>query len=76
MGDYELSFDGSYSLIEDSQESFNQIRMGVQDGVLRKVEERQFLRPDETLEESQKAIDEIEATNPTVDDVLGTRGEE
>lgn len=76
MGDYELSFDWSYSLIEDSQESFNQIRMGVQDGVLRKVEERQFLRPDETLEESQKAIDEIQATNPTVDDVLGTRGEE
>ena len=76
MGDYELSFDWSYSLIEDSQESFNQIRMGVQDGVLKKVEERQFLRPDETLEESQKAIDEIEATNPTVDDVLGTRGEE
>ena len=76
MGDYELSFDWSYSLIEDSQESFNQIRMGVQDGVLRKVEERQFLRPNETLEESQKAIDEIEAANPTVDDVLGTRGEE
>lgn len=75
MGDYELSFDWSYSLIEDSQESFNQIRMGVQDGVLKKVEERQFLRPDETLEESQKAIDEIRATDPTVDDVLGTRGE-
>ena len=76
MGDYELSFDWSYSLIEDSQESFNQIRMGVQDGVLKKVEERQWLKPDETLEESQKAIDEIQATNPTVDDVLGTRGEE
>lgn len=76
MGDYELSFDWSYSLIEDSQESFNQIRMGVQDGVLKKVEERQWLKPDETLEESQKAIDEIEATNPTVDDMLGTRGEE
>lgn len=76
MGDYELSFDWSYSLIEDSQESFNQIRMGVQDGVIKKVEERQFLRPDETLEESQKAIDEIQATNPTVDDMLGTRGEE
>lgn len=75
MGDYELSFDWSYSLIEDSQESFNQIRMGVQDGVLKKVEERQWLKPDETLEESQKAIDEIQATNPTVDDVLGTRDE-
>lgn len=75
MGDYELSFDWSYTLIEDTQESFNQIRMGVQDGVIKKVEERQFLRPDETLEESQKAIDEIKATNPTVDDVLGTRGE-
>lgn len=75
MGDYELSFDWSYSLIEDSQESFNQIRMGVQDGVLKKVEERQWLKPNETLEESQKAIDEIKEENPTVDDVLGTRGE-
>ena len=27
-------------------------------------------------ERFKKAIDEIEATNPTVDDMLGTRGEE
>ena len=75
MGNYELNFDWSYSLLEDSQESFNQLRLGVQDGVIKKVEERQWLKPDETLEESQKAIDEIKKENPSVDDLLGTRGE-
>lgn len=76
QGEYELGFDWSYSLLEDSQESFNQMRMGVQDGVLSKEEERQFLKPNETIEESEKAIKEIEASQPSVDDLLGTRGGE
>jgi hypothetical protein len=41
-----------------------------------KVELRQWLKPDETVEESEKAIKEIEETEPTVDDILGTRGGE
>jgi len=76
QGEYELGFDWSYSLLEDSQESFNQMRMGVQDGVLSKIEERQWLKPDETLEDAEKAIKEIEASQPSVDDLLGTRGGE
>lgn len=76
MGDYELSFDWSYSLLEDTQTEWNQLTLAESKGIVSKVEVRQWLKPDETLEESQKAIDEIEATNPTVDDVLGTRGEE
>ena len=76
MGDYELSFDWSYSLLEDTQTEWNQLTLAENKGVISKVELRQWLKPDETLEESQKAIDEIKATNPTVDDVLGTRGEE
>lgn len=75
MGDYELSFDWSYSLIEDTQAEWNQLTLAENKGVISKVELRQWLKPDETLEESQKAIDEIKATNPTVDDVLGTRDE-
>lgn len=75
MGDYELSFDWSYSLIEDTQAEWNQLTLAESKGVISKVELRQWLKPDETLEESQKAIDEIKATNPTVDDVLGTRDE-
>ena len=76
QGEYEVGFDWSYSLLEDSQESFTQMRLGVQDGVLSKVEERQFLKPDETLEDAEKAIKEIEASQPSVDDLLGTRGGE
>lgn len=76
MGDYELSFDWSYSLLEDTQTEWNQLTLAESKGIVSKVEVRQWLKPDETLEESQKAIDEIRATNPTVDDVLGTRGEE
>lgn len=73
QGEYELGFDWSYSLLEDSQESFSQMRMGVQDGVLSKVEERQWLKPDETLEDAEKAIKEIQASEPSIDELLGTK---
>ena len=73
QGEYEVGFDWSYSLLEDSQESFTQMRLGVQDGVISKVEERQFLKPDETLEDAEKAIKEIESSEPSVDDLLGTK---
>lgn len=76
MGEYALDFDWDYGLLEDSQESFSQIRMGVQDGVLSKAEERQFLKPDETIEDSQKAIKEIQTEQPNVDDLLGLRNNE
>lgn len=76
QGEYELSFDWDYSLLEDSQETFNQMRMGVKDGVLKEVEYRQWLKPDETLEESQKAIDEIKANSSNMEDLLGIKGGE
>ena len=76
QGDYEVGFDWSYSLLEDSQESYNQIRLAVKDGAMDLVEERQFLKPDETIEESQKKIEEIKASQPSVDDLLGVRGGE
>ena len=75
QGEYELSFDWDYSLLEDSQETFNQMRMGVKDGVLKEVEYRQWLKPDETAEESQKAIDEIKEQNPKMEELLGLKEE-
>jgi hypothetical protein len=44
---------------------------GKNNGVIKKVELRQYLRPDETLEEAQKAIEEIKAEEPTTKDLLG-----
>lgn len=76
QGEYEVSFDWSYSLIEDTQQEWSQLTYANNKGIISDVELRQWLKPDETLEESQKAIDEIKANNPSIDDLLGTRGEE
>jgi A118 family predicted phage portal protein len=76
QGEYELSFDWSYSLLEDNATEWAQLTYAQTKGVVKDVELRQWLFPDETLEESQKAIDEIKESQPTVDDLLGTRGEE
>ena len=72
QGEYEVSFDWDYSLLEDSQEIFSQLITAQSKGIVSEVEVRQWLKPDETLEDSQKAIDEIRATSPTVEDMLGT----
>ena len=74
-GEYEVSFDWSYSLLEDTQTEWQQMTWAENKGIMSKVEIRQWLRPDETLEESQKAIQDIEESQPSVDDILGTREE-
>lgn len=76
QGEYELSFDWSYSLIEDTATEWSQLTYGLTKGVVKEVEVRQWLFPDETLEESQKAIDEIKEEQPSVDDLLGVRDNE
>lgn len=70
QGDYEVSFDWDYSLLEDSQETFSQLITAQAKGIISEVEIRQWLKPDETLEDSQKAIEEIKASEPTVDAIL------
>lgn len=76
QGEYELNFDWSYSLLEDTQTEWAQKTWAVNNGIEKKVELRQWLHPDETLEESQKAIDEIKEEEPSMDDLLGTKGGE
>ena len=76
QGEYELNFDWSYSLLEDTQTEWTQKTWAVNNGIEKKVELRQWLHPDETLEESQKAIDEIKEEEPSMDDLLGTKGGE
>ena len=76
QGEYELSFDWSYSLLEDTATEWSQLTYGLTKGVVKEVEVRQWLFPDETLEESQKAIDEIKEEQPNVDDLLGVRDNE
>ena len=75
-GDYELSFDWDYSLLEDSQETFNQMMYGVNQGIISKAELRMWMNPNETLEEAEKKIAEIKQENPTIQDLLGTNENE
>jgi hypothetical protein len=74
QGDYELGFDWSYSLLEDPDAEFNHLMAGVNQNVISKAELRNWIKPDEDMEQSEKAVAEIEASNPSVDDLLGTRG--
>ena len=76
QGDYEVSFDWDYSLLEDSQETFSQLITAQSKGIVSEVEVRQWLKPDETLEDSQKAIEEIKASEPTVEDLIPNNAEE
>lgn len=74
-GDYKLSYDWSYSLIEDNESAYNQIRQGYKDGVIKEEEYRNWLVPSETIEESKKAILEIEDKEPKVDDLINIKNE-
>ena len=76
QGEYELSFDWSYGLIEDTQQEFSQLMMAESKGIVSKVEIRQWLNPDETLEEAEAKIKEIEESNPDIKSLLGTNNEE
>lgn len=76
VGDYAVSFEWSYSLLEDTATEWSQLTYAVSQGIMSKVELRQWLKPDETLEESEKAIQEIEDSEPSVEDMLGTKDEE
>lgn len=60
-GEYNVSYEWSYNLLEDSQEAFSQLVLANSKGVVSGAEIRQFIYPDETIEESQKAIEEIKS---------------
>ena len=76
QGEYELAFDWSYSLLEDTQQEFSQLMQAESKGIVSKVEIRQWLNPDETLEEAEEKIKEIEESNPDIKQLLGTNNEE
>ena len=76
QGEYSLNFDWSYSLLEDTETEWNQLTYANNKGIISDVELRQWLKPDETIEESQKALAEIKDNEPNIEDMLGTRNEE
>ena len=76
QGEYELKFDWSYGLIEDAQQEFSQMMQAESKGIGSKVEIRQWLNPDESLEEAEAKIKGIEESNPDIKQLLGTNNEE
>lgn len=76
QGEYELGFDWSYSLLEDPDAEFTHMTVGYDKNVISKAELRNWIKPDEDMEQSEKAVAEIEENNPSIDDLLGTRGGE
>lgn len=70
QGEYDLNFDWDYSLLEDSQEEFNQLITANSRGIVSDAEVRQFIKPDETIEDSEKAVAEIKASEPSVEQLL------
>lgn len=71
QGDYELVTDWSYDLLEDTTATYNQLVQGVSNGVIKKAELRQFIKPNETLDEAQAVVDEIKLESPNVKDLVG-----
>ena len=70
QGEYLLDFDWSYSLLEDSATEWSQLTYANNKGIVKDVEIRQWLYPDETLEDSQKALDEIKEQEPSIEKML------
>lgn len=75
QGEYDLNFDWDYSLLEDSQEEFNQLITANSKGIVSDAEVRQFIKPDETIEDSEKAVAEIKASEPNLEQLLGESNE-
>lgn len=76
QGEYEIDYDWSYGLVEDTEAEWNQLTFAVNKGVISGAELRQWLKPEETAEESEEAVAKIKEESPSIDDLLGTRGEE
>ena len=75
QGDYELDFDWSYSLLEDTATEWTQLTYANNKGIISDVELRQWLKPEESLEEAQKSLDEIKANQPKIEDILNINEE-
>ena len=70
LGDYELAFNWDYSLLTDTQEEFNHYIQGYSQGVISDVELRRWIIPNETEEQSKKAIQKIKEETDTVENLL------
>lgn len=70
-GEYEIVYNWSYALLEDTSETFKQISECIAQSAAEPAELRQFTFPNETLEESKKRCAEIAENSPTLKHLVG-----
>ena len=75
QGEYELKYDWDYSMIEDLESDFNHMVIGVDKGAIDIAELRNWIKPTETMEESEKKVLEIEAKEPSIEQIVGNEVE-
>ena len=69
-GEYSVKCDWDMSLLEDTSTTWQQMKDGYSMRIRSKAELRSW-QTGETLEEAQKVVDEIAATDPSIQDLLG-----
>lgn len=69
-GEYTVKYDWDVSLLEDTAQTWQQMKDGYSMRIRSKAELRSW-QTGETLEEAQKAVDEIAKTDPSMADLIG-----
>lgn len=72
QGDYVINTTWGKGLTESFTETLNNLNVGLEKGYISKAEVRNTIKDNETMEESEQAISELEAKNPTAKQLLGT----
>lgn len=69
--EYKINYDWSYAMLEDSEATYKQLAEGKSQGVVSPVELRQFIKPDETIDDAKAAIEDIRKNSPTMSMLIG-----
>ena len=70
QGEYKVEYDWSYYFIESTMDTWNQLLIGFNNGVVSKEELRAFIYPSETDEVREKALNQIKEEEPSVEKIL------
>lgn len=70
QGEYKVEYDWSYYFIESTMDTWNQLLIGFNNGVVSKEELRAFIYPSETDEVREKALNQIKEEEPSIEKIL------
>jgi hypothetical protein len=70
QGEYKVEYDWSYYFIESSMDTWNQLLIGFNNGVVSKEELRAFIYPSETDEVREKVLNQIREEEPSIEKIL------